>query len=96
MSNITQKGIDFAKHLMKEIMYCSGRVMLTGEVYEDEYVNLIAPKAEYFFECNPELYNDDDIMTICDGEDTEVQEKYGNLEGYKELHEVLDKYFNGE
>jgi hypothetical protein len=32
-------------------------------------------------------------MEICDGEVSEVEEKFGLLDGFKELNEIIGKYF---
>jgi hypothetical protein len=39
---------------------------------------------------SPDLLNDDNLMEICDGE---VAEKFGALDGFKELNDAVGKYF---
>jgi len=83
-----------ARRLMQEIQYCNGMVnRFEPESYPQEWVDKIAPIANKFFELHPDLYDDENIENICDGEYGENQDRYGELEGYKELDEVLGDYF---
>jgi len=88
--------IVIARRLMKEIMYDSGMVMNTGEVYPEKHVMAIAMAAQPFFDKYPLLMNDEDMEQICSGEYGENQEKYGKLDGYRELDKALNAYFNNE
>lgn len=88
---------DKAKRLMQEIMYCNGIVNRNEpEAYPTEWLDKISLPANKFFYLHPHLYNNDDIQNICDGEQGENQELYGSLEGYKELDEVLNDYFESQ
>lgn len=82
------------KRLMKEIMYANGCVdRWNPETYPEEHVEAISKVANTFFMLHPELYNDDDILNICDGCLDENLSMYGHLKGYKELDEALNNYF---
>lgn len=86
---------EMAKELMSTIAHCNGAVDRWHPMkYPEKYVKLIAPACKKFFDNNPELWNDNGILNICDGEIEENKKLYGNLVGYKELDEVLNEYFN--
>lgn len=86
---------ELAKRLIQEIMYCNGMVnRWEPETYPQEWVDKIAGPAAKFFGANPHCYTDEDIENICDGEYGENQLLYSQLEGYAELDEVLNEYFN--
>lgn len=88
-------NIEIARTLMKEIMYCNGMVnRWEPEWYPKKWVNKIASIAGGFFEANPKILTNDHIRRICDGEEGENEKIYGKLEGWKELNQVLDDYFN--
>lgn len=92
-----QQSDIIAKELMREIMYDNGMVnRWNPEVYPKKCVDSISVAAGIFFEKNPDVLTNEHINNICCGEYTENQEKYGILEGYSELDEALNKYFNGE
>lgn len=88
---------ELAKRLMKEIMYDNGMVdRWNTEQYPQNWVDKIAGPADKFFNANPHCYTDEDIENICAGEYGENQLLYSQLEGYAELEEVLNEYFDGE
>lgn len=87
--------IKIAKRLMEAIAYSNGAVDRWHPMeYPEKYLNEITIVAGRFFDKYPELLTDDDIMEMCDGEVTEVANKYGNLEGWSELNTALNNYFN--
>ncbi len=91
------KWIGIAKSMMKEIMYDNGAVDINHpEKYPEKWVEKISIAAVLFFEANPKMLTNEDIENICCGELGENQEKYGKLEGYKELDKVLNDYHDPE
>jgi len=84
-----------AKQLILEIMYDNGMVYRgKKEDYPKKYLDLISESAGIFFDKNPDFLTNEDIIQICCGEVSENEIKYGKLDGYKELLEALNKYFN--
>lgn len=96
MEQLTKEQSDIiAMQLMKEIQYDNGWVDRNNpESYPNKWIDKISPYAQVFFSANPNLLTNDDIENICCGELGENQELYGNLVGYKELDQVLNKYFD--
>lgn len=92
MDNLNKE--EKARRLMKEIMYANGCVnRWNPETYPEEHVEVISKVANTFFGLHPELYNNDDILNICDGCLDENTMMYGHLKGYKELNDALNDYF---
>lgn len=96
MSN--DKGhLEIAHSLMKAIMYCNGmvdRFHPEPKPYPKKWINKIAPVAGKFFDLYPDLLTNDNILEISDGFLEENEEKYGKLEGWKELNIALNDFFN--
>lgn len=93
--DIEESNSTIAKRLMDEIAHCNGMVnRWEPMVYPEEHVKKITPLANTFFNHHPHLYNDNDILNICDGEYNENQELYGDLEGYENLSQALNDFFN--
>jgi predicted transcriptional regulator len=92
----TESGRIIAKALMKSIQYDNGMVdRWNPERYPTNWVNRIGNAAELFFDKNPAVkLCDETIDEISTGEDGELTEKYGQLEGYKELNTVLNRFFD--
>lgn len=88
--------VDFAKEFMKSIQYHNGMVSrVEEETYPKHWVNAIAMEVAAFMQQNSEFELDEDVIDeICEGETTEVQEKYGSLEGFTGLYNMLSQYFN--
>ena len=87
--------VKIAKSLMEDIAYSNGAVDRWHPMkYPKKHLNEIAIVAGSFFDKYPELLTDDDIMEMCDGEVTEVADKYGKLEGWDKLNIALNNYFN--
>lgn len=92
---VSEEEKELAISLLKEIAYDNGFFnRYFPETYQAKWINLIGPKAKHFFDSNLDLLNDEVVEDICAGEQGEVDEKYGELEGYRELKESLDNYFN--
>lgn len=86
---------EIARSMIKEIMYDNNMVDRNNpEKYPKKHVEAIALAAGFFFEKNPTILTNAHIYEICTGEHGEVQDRYGSLEGYKELSDALDNYFN--
>lgn len=84
-----------AEQIMENIAYDNGTVDRWHPMtYPSKWLNNIAKKSFIFFNENPQLMNDEDIEEICNGEETEVQNKYSNLKGWDELNKVLNEYFD--
>lgn len=78
-------------------MYCNGmvnRFYPEPKPYPKKWVNKIAPVAGKFFDLYPDLLTNDNITEMADGGMEENEEKYGKLEGWKELNEALNDFFN--
>lgn len=89
--------LEIAKKLMLEILYDNGyidRWHTEKSQFSEDWQNKIAPIAGKFFELNPSILTDENIENICCGFVEENEELYGNLEGYKELSDILNEYFN--
>lgn len=87
--------IEMARGLMKTIAYCNGMVDRWHPMkYPKKHLNKITIVAGCFFDKYPELLTNDNITEMCDGEVTEVADKYGKLEGWDELYKALNNYFN--
>ena len=81
---------------MLEIMLSKGmHTSLTPFVYSAKHLNKIADKIEYFFKYNPEINEKEFLSDIC-GDEDEMNEKYGKLEGYSDLSKAFENYFNEE
>jgi hypothetical protein len=95
MKEIDKGDIEIAKSLMKKIMYDNGAVdRWNPEKYPEKWVSKIAPIAGNFFEKNPELLTDENITVLACGSDSLVGfDGMENLEGFKELNDVLNDYF---
>lgn len=94
-----KKYFELAHSFMKEIMYDNGMVdRFHPEVYPEVHVKNIALAIGEFLESNElmydELTSDNTINFISTGEETEVQTKYGALEGFAKLHTALNNYFD--
>jgi hypothetical protein len=86
--------IEIANEIMLNIACSNGWVNRWEPVkFNKRWVDKIALKAGIFFDKYPDLLNDDNLMEICDGEVSEVEEKFGLLDGFKELNEIIGKYF---
>ena len=86
-----EEHIALAKALMKEIMLDNGSVDRNNpEEYPDEWVNRIAPIAGKFFDNNPEYNTEKHIKDIAITD----PEKLYDIEGYEELSNVLNDYFD--
>ena len=86
--------IEIAKEIMLNIACANGWVNIWEPMNYNEYwVNKLAGLAGKFFDKYPDLLNDDNLMEICDGEVGEVEEKFGALDGFKELNDAVGKYF---
>lgn len=84
-----------ALSLLQEIAFDNGFFnRWSPEKYDAKWINKIGPISKVFFDANPELLTDNNIEEICCGEESEVNERYGDLVGFKELHESLNDYFN--
>lgn len=85
-----------ARLMMEAMQYDNGMCdRYNRETYPDKWVELIRQAAEKFFQSNPELLNEETIEEIgTGGEESEMEEKYGHLEGWKELNRVLGHYFD--
>jgi len=90
--------VDMARRLIKEISYANGAVDRFNpegdHLYPGEHVRKIAVTAGVFFGKYPDLWTDDDIENITDGEISEVELLYGDKEYFKQLHDSLNDYFN--
>ena len=85
---------DIAIKLMESIMYDNGWVnRLEPERFSPPWIKKIVAVAGPFFDRNPELVTDDILDEMGSGDYDEKQEKYGHLEGFAELDEVLNEYF---
>ena len=83
-----------AEKLMEEIMYDNGWVnRLEPEFFDPAWVSKIGAVAGPFFENHRHLLNDEALEDIVCGEYGENQQKYSSLNGFKELDEVLNAYF---
>jgi hypothetical protein len=90
-------AIAVARRLMKEILYDNGMVnRWHPEEYPLDHVERIARVAGPFFKKYRGLYTDPHINHICCGEDTEVEAAYSKYEGWRELTDALNNFFNGE
>ena len=90
-------GIDeeIAKELMDSIAHCNGWVNRWNPMkYSKYWIKKFSEVGGNFFNKHPHLLNFDNIGMLCDGEVSEVEEKFGKLEGYKELNKALNGYFN--
>lgn len=85
-----------ARLMMEAMQYENGMCnRYERETYSDKWVALISEAAKKFFQLNPSLLTEDNIDEIGrGGEETEMEEKYGCLEGWKELNRVLNHYFD--
>jgi hypothetical protein len=88
--------IEIAKTLMSTIAHCNGAVNRWNPMsYNKKHLKIISEKAMIFFNANPNILTNDHILNICDGFEGENKELYGNLEGWTELNNALDEYFEG-
>ena len=85
-----------AKMFMKHIQYDNGTVnCLEDETYPEEWTGKIAESLIDFFYHNPELLDEKVVEEIALGSaDGSMRKKYGMLNGFKELDEVLNEYFD--
>lgn len=85
-----------ARLMMEAMQYENGMCnRYERESYPEKWVALISQACEKFFQSNPELLTEDNIDEIGrGGEETEMEEKYSNLEGWEELNRVLNHYFD--
>jgi len=89
--------IEIAHTLMKEIMYSNGMVNIyypEPNPYPKKWINKIAPIAGKFFDLYPELLTNENVSEMSDGFVEDNEEKYGKCEGWKELNDVLNEFFN--
>ena len=89
--------LEIAKSLMLEILYDNGyidRWHTEKSQFSKKWQIKIAPVAAMFFDKHPELLTNEHIENICCGEVGENEEMYGKIEGYKELLDILNEYFN--
>ena len=91
---IAGQYIEIAEQLMFYIAVDSG-VINRFEVmkYPKKWVDSIAEKAALFFETNPHVFTDEIIEEIACGDQAVMDELYGNYTGYRELTDILTKYF---
>lgn len=89
-----------AKHLMAVIIYDNGGINRFQPEIEAMYpiddVDRISIAAKNFFSVHPEFFNKEDMESICDGEETENEEKYGIYPEYQGLNDALNQFFNGK
>lgn len=86
---------ELALSMLQEVAYDNGFFnRFIPESYDAKWINAVGPFAKAFFDANTEMLDDDVIEEICSGEESEVNEKYGNLKGFKNLHDSLNNYFN--
>ena len=86
--------IEISKEIMLNIACSNGWVNRFEPVkFNKKWIDKIALKAGVFFDRYPNLLNDDVLSEMCDGEIGEVEEKFGSLDGFKELREIIGKYF---
>lgn len=92
----TEVGRILAREFMKAIQYDNNMVdRWNPERYPTNWVNRIGNAAELFFDKNPDVkLCDETIDEISTGEEGEILEKYGKMEGFADLHKVLNRYFN--
>lgn len=85
-----------ARLMMEAIQYDNGMCnRYEREKYPAKWVELIKQSAEKFFTANPQYLNEKDIERIgLGGEESEAEEEFGHLEGYRELNRVLNHYFD--
>ena len=72
--------IEIAHSLMKDIMSSNGmvdRFHPEPKPYPKKWVNKIAPAAGVFFDSNPDLLTNENILEISDGFEEDNEEKYG-------------------
>ena len=92
---VTPEEQELALSLMEEIAYDNGFFnRWNPEKYDAKWVNKIGPIAKNFFDKNPGILNNCNIEEICCSEHSEIQNQYGHLEGFKQLHEALNDYFD--
>lgn len=90
-----KEHIEIAKRLMETIAYCNGAVNRWNPMkYPEKHLSKLTEVAGKFFDENPEMLTDDDILEMCDGEVTEIKNRYGKLDGWNELNIALNEYFN--
>lgn len=86
---------EIARELMRQIMYDNGSVnSVEEEKFPARHLSAIADAAEVFFGANPVVNTPYHYEEICCGEHGVNEEVYGSLEGYQELVDVLNSYFN--
>lgn len=86
---------EIAKKLMDNIAYDNGAVDHWHPMkYPEKWKKKIGDAAEPFFKAHPQYLNDDDMEDMCNGEYSEIQEKFGKFGDYKPLDDVLNEYFN--
>jgi hypothetical protein len=84
-----------AVRLMRDILYCNGIVnRYNPERIDIGWIEKLEPLVSVFFDNNPQFLNDEDIMSICDGDFDENEERFGNTQGYKELSAALTEFFD--
>jgi len=83
-----------AKHIMELIQLDNGYGHVEGISFPAKWVNKISAKCEIFFENNPDKFNDEFIDEYGVGGDEGEKEIFMGLVGFKELDELLDKYFD--
>lgn len=85
-----------ARIMMEDIQYDNGMCnRYEREKYPAKWVELIKQSAEKFFTANPQYFNSNDIYRIGLGEEeSEAEEEFGHLEGYRELNRVLNHYLD--
>ena len=86
---------DIAVKFMKNILYDNGIVnRIEPEYIDQSWVLKIGVAADNFFTLHPYLLTDDVIDEIATGDVDEIESKYGQLEGFRELNQVLNEYFD--
>jgi hypothetical protein len=94
--DVMEASLKIAEEFMKAIQYDAGAINYQEEEkYPEQWLKAIAFDVCNLMLLNPDLDLDEDtIDDIVEGEETEVQEKYGSLEGFKVLHDTISAYFN--
>lgn len=85
-----------AKELMLAILYDNGYVdrwHSEKSQFSKKWQNKIAPIAGKFFDLHPELLTDENIELMTQGEVSEIENAFMKYEGFKELSNILNEYF---
>lgn len=92
---ICDKYTEITKALMREIMYDAGAVdRLNPEKFPKKWIDKILPVVKLFFEKNENKFSNKDIEEMAVGVKEDKSKKFGKLEGYTELDNILNEYFN--